>query len=72
MPVFSGIAIGVAASTAATVPWLRRSEAGKLFAAGYALFGGIAFISTPGLLVAPFAHRMLHSLHVERAGGDAK
>jgi hypothetical protein len=42
------------------------SDTGKLFAAGYALYSGIAFISTAGLLVAPVAHRMLHSLHLEQ------
>jgi hypothetical protein len=46
-----------------------KSDAAKLFAAGYALFSGIMFIVTAGLLVSPIAHRMLHRLHAD--GGDA-
>jgi len=37
----------------------------KLFAAGYALFSGLAFIGVASLLVAPFAHRLLHRFHLE-------
>jgi hypothetical protein len=37
----------------------------KLFAAGYALFSGLAFIGVASLLVAPFAHRLMHSLHLD-------
>jgi hypothetical protein len=39
---------------------------GKLFASFYALFAGIAFLATVGILVAPFAHRLLHRLHMEK------
>jgi hypothetical protein len=38
---------------------------GKLFASGYALYAGIVFIGTAGLLVAPLLHRALHMLRVE-------
>ncbi|OGP55098.1 MAG: hypothetical protein A2Y65_09950 [Deltaproteobacteria bacterium RBG_13_52_11] len=38
---------------------------GKLFASGYALFSGVAFLATVGILVAPLAHRLLHRLHLE-------
>ncbi|HLY12273.1 MAG TPA: hypothetical protein VKW04_23420 [Planctomycetota bacterium] len=38
---------------------------GKLFASGYAIFSGIAFLSTIGLLMTPLAHRFLHRFHVE-------
>ena len=37
----------------------------KLFAAGYALFSGLAFIGVASLLVAPFAHRLLHRFHFD-------
>ncbi len=37
----------------------------KLFAAVYALYSGIVFIATAGVLLAPFLHRMLHRLHLE-------
>lgn len=38
---------------------------GKLFAAFYALFSGIAFLVVAGILIAPLAHRILHYLHLE-------
>ena len=41
------------------------SDAAKLFASAYALFSGIVFVITAGILVAPVAHRLLHRLHVE-------
>jgi hypothetical protein len=37
----------------------------KLFAAAYALFSGLFFIGILGVVLAPFAHRLMHSLHVE-------
>jgi hypothetical protein len=37
----------------------------KLFASGYALFSGLAFIGVASLLLAPFAHRLLHSFHLD-------
>lgn len=39
---------------------------GKLFAAVFALFSGMVFIVVAGLIVVPFAHRVLHALHLER------
>jgi len=42
-----------------------ETSAGKLFAAGYALFSGIAFVSTIALLFAPLIHRFFHALHLE-------
>jgi hypothetical protein len=38
---------------------------GKLFASFYALFSGLIFIFIVGLLLAPFAHRLLHRFHWE-------
>ena len=40
---------------------------GKLFASFYALFSGVAFITTIGLLLAPAIHRFLHRFHLELA-----
>jgi len=37
----------------------------KLFSAAYALFSGLFFIGIAALLVAPFAHRLLHRLHMD-------
>jgi hypothetical protein len=39
------------------------SDAAKLFASFYALFSGLVFIGVAGLLMAPFAHRLLHRFH---------
>jgi len=42
-----------------------QTTAAKLFASFYALFSGLAFIGIASLLVAPFAHRLLHRFHIE-------
>lgn len=42
-----------------------ESTGGKLFASGYALFSGVAFLATVGILIAPLAHRLLHRLHLD-------
>ena len=39
---------------------------GKIFAGLFALFAGIVFIAVAGLVVVPFAHRLIHRLHLER------
>ena len=41
------------------------TNAGKLFAALYALFSGISFITFTGVLFAPVYHRFLHKLHLD-------
>ncbi len=41
------------------------SNSAKVFASLYALFSGVAFISTIGILIAPIAHRFFHRLHLE-------
>jgi hypothetical protein len=38
---------------------------GKLFAAFYALFAGISFLTFVGVLFAPVYHRFLHKLHLD-------
>lgn len=47
-----------------------RSAPGKWFAASYALFAGVAFLSSVGVLVAPVVHRFLHRFHLEDEGQD--
>jgi len=42
------------------------TAAAKLFASFYALFAGVAFLATVGILIAPVAHRLLHRLHLEK------
>lgn len=52
---------------------ILRSDAGKVFASAYALFSGIVFLVTAGILIAPAAHRILHRLHFdERAARGRK
>ena len=47
-----------------------RSEAGKLFAGGYALYSGLVFLVAAGLVIAPVAHRLLHRFHWVGASQD--
>ena len=42
-----------------------RTTAGKLFASGYAIFSGVAFLTTVGILLTPAVHRFLHRFHVD-------
>lgn len=39
------------------------SAAGKLFAGFYALYAGLVFIVTAGLLFTPILHRLIHRFH---------
>ena len=43
-----------------------HSSAAKIFASGYALFAGLVFISIASLIVAPFAHRILHRFNLDK------
>ncbi|MCJ7516078.1 MAG: hypothetical protein MUO89_08990 [Dehalococcoidia bacterium] len=42
-----------------------NTNAGKLFAAFYALFSGIIFLVAVAVLLAPLVHRFLHRFHIE-------
>jgi len=42
-----------------------RTSAGKLFATGYALYSGVAFLSMMAVLLAPLIHRAMHRFHME-------
>lgn len=42
-----------------------QTDAGKLFASFYALFSGIIFLVSVGVLVVPIFHRILHHFHLE-------
>ncbi len=44
---------------------LIQTTAGKLFAAGYALFSGVVFLVAAGVFGAPLLHRILHHFHLE-------
>jgi len=38
---------------------------GKLFAAFYALYSGIAFLTMMAVILAPLVHRLLHRFHLD-------
>ena len=42
-----------------------EGESAKLFSSFYALFSGIAFLTTVAIFVAPIAHRILILLHMD-------
>lgn len=47
-----------------------HTDAGKIFASVYALFSGIVFLVSVGVLLAPVIHRFLHQFHLQ--SGDRK
>lgn len=40
-----------------------KTDPAKWFASAYALFSGLVFIGTAGVLLTPVAHRILHVFH---------
>ena len=42
----------------------------KLFASAYAMFSGVVFLSSIGLVLAPLFHRILHKFHLDDAVQD--
>lgn len=42
------------------------TTAAKIFASCYALFSGLVFVGTGSVMLAPFLHRLLHQLHLEK------
>jgi len=42
-----------------------HSASGKLFAGIYALYSGLALITSTGIIFAPIVHRFLHKFHIE-------
>ena len=45
------------------------SDSAKWFASFYALYSGIALLTTVAVIITPLVHRLLHRLHVESDGG---
>ena len=46
-----------------------KTDAGKLFAGGYAIFSGIVVIAATSVMLAPVIHRVVHGFHVEDDDG---
>ena len=44
-----------------------HTDGGKVFAGLYALYSGLVFIVTAGLLLTPAVHRILHKFHWEQS-----
>ena len=42
------------------------NDAAKLFAGGYALYCGVVFIATAGLIIAPVGTHILHRFHLDQ------
>lgn len=40
------------------------NDAGKYFASAYAIFSGVAFLTTFSIIIAPVLHRIMHRLHL--------
>ncbi len=40
-------------------------DAAKIFAACYALYSGIALLTTVAVILAPLVHRFLHAMHLD-------
>ena len=49
-----------------------RSTGGKWFESLYALFSGVAFLTSVSVFIAPMLHRFLHRFHLEAAEESAK
>jgi hypothetical protein len=47
-----------------------KTDAGKLFASFYALFSGIVFLVSVGVLIVPIFHRLLHQFHLQADQDD--
>ena len=47
-----------------------QTTAGKLFAGCYALYSGLALISTLAVIITPLFHRFLHKFHMEAESGE--
>src|SRR5512142_2654917 len=48
-----------------------KTAAGRIFAGIYAIFSGVAFLTTVGVLLAPVVHRGLHRFHLEHRSTDS-
>lgn len=41
------------------------SDAGKIFASCYALYSGVAFLTTIAVVLVPVLHRIMHKFHFD-------
>jgi hypothetical protein len=45
-----------------------KTPASKIFASVYALFSGLVFLYSIGIVIAPVIHRVVHKFHLEDKG----
>ena len=43
-----------------------QTDGGKIFASLYALFSGVVFLLSVGVLLAPLVHRLMHQFHLQK------
>ena len=48
-----------------------KTNGGKVFASFYALYSGVALLTSVGVLIAPALHRALHRFHIETGEYEA-
>ncbi len=53
-----------------TRPLAEQPAALKWFASGYALFSGVALLTSVGVIFAPVVHRVLHKFHLENPDAE--
>jgi hypothetical protein len=51
-------------------PLDQQPAAVKVFASFYALYSGVALLTSVGVMFAPVVHRVLHRFHLERGGEE--
>lgn len=44
-----------------------RTDPAKIFASLYAIYSGVIFLVTVGIIIAPIFHRIMHHFHLETA-----
>ncbi len=47
-----------------------KTTAAKLFASAYALFSGVIFLTSIGIVLAPVFHRVVHKFHLEESSSS--
>ncbi|MDD2764845.1 MAG: hypothetical protein PHE83_12820 [Opitutaceae bacterium] len=47
-----------------------KTAGGRIFAGCYAVFSGVAFLTTVGVLLVPVVHRFLHRFHLESSSRE--
>lgn len=47
---------------------VMKNDASKWFASVYAIFSGVAFLTTVAIFLSPVVHRFMHKLHLEDDG----